>query len=200
MSITIDDATLDAPGLGLNTVGEVLSHVARGNRLVVQLLIDGSEPDLARMEDLRARSVKDCSLFIETVQPQAICCDVLDGIDDAMAEANTHRETAASLFREGKPSEALQKLAACFATWQHAQESLAKVAKLLRADLSRVRMTSGQTVEELLTTFAADLRQLRDGLETRDHTLCCDVLTYDMEHTTDGWTQATTALRALAGR
>src|ERR1700748_3731182 len=38
MSVTVDDQLLEAEQMGLRTVGQVLSHVQRDNRLVVNLL------------------------------------------------------------------------------------------------------------------------------------------------------------------
>ena len=47
MSVTVDDELLPADEMGLQTVGQVLAHLQKENRLVVQVLIDGHEPDLA---------------------------------------------------------------------------------------------------------------------------------------------------------
>ena len=55
MSVTIDHEMLAVESLGLNTVGQVLSHVSRGNRLVVNLLIDGAQPDLALIGEIRLK-------------------------------------------------------------------------------------------------------------------------------------------------
>ena len=48
MSVTVDQRPLPVEELGLNTVGEVLTHLQKsgGGRLVVHVLIDGQEPDL----------------------------------------------------------------------------------------------------------------------------------------------------------
>lgn len=186
MGVTVDDVSLEVERLGLSTVGEVLSHVARGNRLVVQLLLDGSEPDLGEMDTLRSRNLKGCSLFIETVQPLEIARDVLESVKAGIVESDGLRVDAAERFRNGDASGALQKLSGCFATWINAQESVGKVAKLLRLELTRV-VVDERTAEQVLAEFAGNLRQLRDGLEARDHVLCCDVLTYDMEKVREDW-------------
>jgi len=51
MSVTIDREPLAVRELGLQTVGQVLAHVAKDNRLVVQVLIDGQEPDIEAIRD-----------------------------------------------------------------------------------------------------------------------------------------------------
>src|ERR1700722_14470369 len=46
MSVTVDQELLAAEELGLATVGQVLAHLQSDDRLVVNLLIDGQQPDL----------------------------------------------------------------------------------------------------------------------------------------------------------
>ena len=53
MSVTIDHELLDVDQMGLSTVGQVLSHLHRDNRLVTNLLIDGESPDLSAMGVVR---------------------------------------------------------------------------------------------------------------------------------------------------
>lgn len=198
MSVTVDDVAIEARSLGLTTVGEVLSHVARKNRLVVQLLIDGTEPDLSEMESVRSRPLDGCSLFIETAQPLVIAREVLTAVDENMTSAEELREQAAEAFRLGNAAGALQKLSGCFATWHNAQDSLAKVARLLRTDLTHLKTEDGRTVADIMSTFAGHLRQLRDALEGRDFVLCCDVLTYDMAEVREDFRLATQALHRVA--
>lgn len=193
MGVTVDDVSLEVDRLGLSTVGEVLSHVARGNRLVVQLLLDGSEPDLGRIDVLRSETLSGRTLFIETVQPLDIARDVLESVGESMREADALRIDAAEQFRAGQASAALQKLSGCFALWINGQDSIGKVAKLLKLDLTRVQVDT-RSAEELLAGFAGQLRQLRDALEARDHVLCCDVLTYDMESARQDWEALVEAL------
>ena len=54
MSVVVDQKPLEAEHMGLKTVGQVLAHLQRDNRLVVHVLIDGQEPDLERMSAVRA--------------------------------------------------------------------------------------------------------------------------------------------------
>src|SRR5687768_1685856 len=44
MSVIVDQQPLAAETLGLTTVGQVLAHLKRDNRLIVHVLIDGKEP------------------------------------------------------------------------------------------------------------------------------------------------------------
>ena len=55
MPVTVDSEPLAADALGLQTVGQVLNHLQRRERLVVHILIDGQEPDLDRMSTVRQK-------------------------------------------------------------------------------------------------------------------------------------------------
>jgi hypothetical protein len=198
MSITIDDVPLDSGKLGLTTVGEVISHVTRGNKLVVQLLIDGSEPDYSGMDTLRARPIADSAIYIETACPVAVCRSVLDSLDETLVEADGLRVQAAEFFRKGDAAAGLPKLGLCFTLWHNAQDALGKVGRLLKADLETLSLEDGQSVREVLVAFAAQLTQLKDAIESRDYVLCCDVLTYDMDTASNDWKSAVAALRRIA--
>lgn len=198
MAVTIDDLPLATNDLGLSTIGDVLSHVGRENKLVVQILIDGTEPDMRALDAVRGRRLDDCVLYVETARPAQVACEVLDAVDQGLEEAEAFRLESAELFRSGDPAVALQKLAGCFSYWHNAQDSVGKIAKLLRVDLEAARTDANRPVKDIIETFAVQLRQLRDALESRDYVLCCDVLTYDMEGITPDWRAATSTLRRIA--
>ena len=64
MPVTIDHETCEVEQLGLNTVGQVLSHASRNNRLVVNMLIDGQQPDLNLIGEIRQYPVIGKTLFM----------------------------------------------------------------------------------------------------------------------------------------
>lgn len=199
MAVTVDDALLETDKLGLSTLGDVLSHVIADDRLVVQILIDGDEPDLSRLDSLRATSLSGCTVYIETARPIHLAREALAGVHDGFTLADQLRQESAELFRTGDTAGGLQKLAGCFTHWQATHDSVGKVARLLRVDLQLVRTSSGKNVTELIGAFASQLRLLKDALEARDYVLCCDVLTYDMETLASDWHEAIAALRRTAG-
>ena len=83
MSVTVDHSPLCAEELGLRTVGQVLAHLQREKRLVVHVLIDGLEPDLRRLGDVRKSTLKDHHVFIETADPCEMAMDVLKQVEAA---------------------------------------------------------------------------------------------------------------------
>ena len=194
MSVTIDHENLAVESLGFSTVGQVLSHVSRGNRLVVNLLIDGSAPNLADIGVIRQSSLLGKTLFIETADPRGMALDVLGEVEKQMDQADRLSGDCVTYIQQEKTSEAMQRLAGCFTIWQHAQESLLKTAQLLRIDLQRIQV-GDRTLEDVVTEFGQQLRLIKSSLEDRDYVTLCDVLTYETAASTANWREALKAMQ-----
>src|SRR3712207_2865253 len=110
MSVTVDHEDLACEAMGLTTVGQLLSHLNKDNRLVVHLLIDGREPDLGRLGQLRAAPLAGHTLFIETAQPQQIALEVLAEVDAQLADADRLKAEAVDLLQRGTPAPAMERL------------------------------------------------------------------------------------------
>lgn len=198
-SVTIDDRQLAVDTLGLKTVGHVLSHVARGNRLVVNVLIDGQEPDLDQMPVVRAVPLVGRTIYVETADPREMAVEVLDEVAAHLGEADASRADVVDALAAGQQGRALQKLNACFGIWLHAQESVVKTAQLLKLDLDAVPCgDDGRPLAAMLADFAEQLRQIKSSLENRDYVALADVLGYEMTDTGARWAAAIDALRDAA--
>src|SRR3954471_4196771 len=111
MSVTVDHEHLEVEQLGLRTVGKVLSHLQRENRLVVNLLIDGQEPDLDRLCDVKRVPVSAHTLFIETAEPCDMAMEVLAETESQLGDADRLKgEAVALLGRAGQANKAMEKL------------------------------------------------------------------------------------------
>jgi len=185
---------LAVESLGLNTVGQVLSHVSRGNRLVVNLLIDGAQPDLAMIGEIRQSTLMGKTLFIETADPRGMALDVLTEVEKQMDQADRLAGDCVEYLRQDKTSDAMQRLAGCFTIWQHAQESLLKTAQLLRIDLQMIKV-GDRTLADVLNEFSQQLKLIKTSLEDRDYVTLCDVLTYETASTTANWRAALKAMQ-----
>jgi hypothetical protein len=200
MSVTIDHEALPVESLGLKTVGQVLAHVARDNRLVVNLLIDGAEPDLREMSRVRSAPLTNHTVFIETAEPREMADEVLTEVESQLSEADAASAEAVTLLQQNQTAQAMQKLSGCFTIWHHAQESIDKVAQLIRLDLDLVKV-GAQTLADVLREFGDQLRQVRGSLENRDYVTLGDVLTYETPATLAKWRQAIGSIRrAVAPR
>src|SRR5438128_862694 len=93
-SITVDDQPLPAEKLGLKTVGQVLAHVQKENRLVVHVLIDGQEPDLEHLSSIKQSLLHGHTLYIETAEPREMALEVLDEVEWQLEEADRLRSEA----------------------------------------------------------------------------------------------------------
>jgi hypothetical protein len=198
MPVTVDDSPLRAEELGLRTVGQVLAHLQREKRLVVHVLIDGLEPDLRRLGDVRKSPLKDHHVFIETADPREMAMDVLKQVEAQLGEADRIKSEAAKLLQSNQNVRAMEKLSGCLTTWQHAQESLLSTARLLKIDLDQI-VIGGRPLTELVVQFAEQLKQIRSSLENRDFVTLGDVLIYETEQTSSQWRLALEELRRMIG-
>jgi hypothetical protein len=197
MSVLVDSQPMPVQSLGLTTVGQVLSHLQRGKRLVVELLLDGEAPDLDELPALRARPLAGHTLYIETSGPREIATQVLDEVEQLLLTTDGSREQAVALLQQSQPSRAMEKLAGCLHAWQSAQQSVQQTAELLGIDLERVAV-DGASLRSVLTSFATQLREIRSALENRDYVALCDVLSYETAETTRLWLAALDELRRAA--
>jgi len=197
MSVMVDHERLEVEALGLRTVGQVLSHLQKDNRLVVNLLIDGREPDLDHLPQVRQSPVTGHTLFIETAEPREMALEVIAEVETQLREADRLKGEAVELLQKsGGGARAMEKLSGCFSTWHNAQESVVKVARLLRLDLDALRVGE-RSLTQLIGDFSGQLRQVRQALEARDFVTLGDVLSYEMTETSAHWRDALAAVREV---
>jgi hypothetical protein len=194
MSVTIDQVSLPTEMLGLSTVSQVLGHVKKTNKLIVNLLIDGLHPDLATMGDWGHRSLVDHTIYIETAEPRQMAREVLDAVEMELSQADRLKGEAVDLLQRNSSSKAMEKLSGCFRGWKDSQESLAKVAELCRIDLEKITV-GAQSLREVMTDFSSQLREIRSALTSRDFVTLCDILTYESTDTLTRWRTALKSVR-----
>jgi hypothetical protein len=199
MSVTVDRQPLPAAEMGLETLGQLIAHLQKDNRLVVHVLVDGQEPDLSHMGSVRKIPLSQHTLFVETADPTQLAIQALTEVDAQLMEADRLRSEASDLIVQNQNQKAMEKLSGCFSTWQHAQESVLKTAQLLRLDLAKVR-ADGQPLTEMVREFADQLRQIKSALENRDFVQLNDILTYEAPQTTARWRGAVASLRTAIGQ
>lgn len=198
MPVTVDHAPLRTEELGLRTVGQVLAHLQKANRLVVSVLIDGQQPDLNRLSDVRKSSIGERTIFIETVNPRQMGLDILEQVAAQLDQADGLKAEAASLLQKNQPVKAMQNLAGCFAAWQHAQKSLVGTAQLLKINLDDVQ-AGDVRLNDLLAQVGTQLKQIKTALENRDYVTLTDLLVYETAQINTQWLQAIDALRQRIG-
>src|SRR5438067_852594 len=98
MSVTVDRTSLCAQQLGLRTVGELLAHVQKDNRLVVRVLIDGQEPDRRRIATIRKSPLDGRTIHILTADPRKLAGEVLDEVWSQLEQAERLQHEAADLL------------------------------------------------------------------------------------------------------
>lgn len=196
MSVTVDHQTLPAEQMGLKTIGQVLTHIQKHKRLVVHVLLDGREPDLNKLAQLKAAPLMGHTLFIETTEPKRMALEVLDEVEAQLAEADRLTGSAVQLLRENSTLKAMERLRGCFSTWQHAQESVLKVAQLLRIDLSKI-VVDGKPFVQVMGDFAQQLKLIKTSLEARDFVALIDTLVYEVQDSSGHWRAAIESIRSI---
>ncbi len=199
MGVMIDDASLDTLSLGLQTVGDVLGHVARDDRLVVHLTIDGKTPDLDQIDVIRRSLVRDHVVYVETVDPSAIAHEVLAEVDKQLNEAQVLSDQAVANLRQGVYNEALKRLGTCFKSWSLARESLDKVSRLIRLDLETT-LVDGTPMSEVIADFAKQLAEIRSALESKDYVMLADTLAFEMKPAAQKWRGALEVVKRSIGQ
>jgi hypothetical protein len=195
MSVTVDDQPLHADELGLKTIGQLLTHIQKENRLIVHVLIDGQEPDLAKLGSLRQAPLSGHTLYIETAEPRRMALEVLEAVEAQLKEGDRLTSDAVQLLRTNQIVKALEKLRGCFSTWQHAQESVLKIAQLLRLDLSRI-YADGRPFTQVLDEFTEQLKLIKKSLQNRDFVALVDTLVYETTETSAHWLAAIRTMRS----
>ena len=193
MSVMVDDQPLAVEKMGLLTIGQVLSHVQRGNRLVINLLIDGKAPDLSGLGAVRRSPLNGHTIYIETAEPRVIARNVLVEVEHQLDLNEEVRDQAVEFLQQNQPERALEKLHGWFHMWLTAQESVSKVSQLLRIDLDALQV-AGNPLSEVLDRFAAQLREIKSAIENRDFVTLTDVLAYEMQQAADDWRNVLAAL------
>jgi hypothetical protein len=196
MSVTVDHQPLATEALGLQTVGQVLSHLQRnGDRLIVSVLIDGKEPDLNRLGQLNRAPVQGHTIYIETIAPRQLALEAIEAIERQLADADQFKGEAVELLQSNQAIKGMEKLNACFNAWHGAQDAIRKVAQLLRLDLSQI--TAGElSFDQVLNEFAEHLRRIRTALEDRDYVALSDTLAYETKDMSAQWSAAIASIRA----
>ena len=121
---------------------------------------------------------------------------MLAEVEHQLDEADRLKNDAVQLLQGNQQTKAMEKLAGCFSTWQHAQETIQKTAQLLRVDLSRV-IVAAKPLANLLQGFNQQLQQIKAALENRDFVTLGDILTYETTETSGQWRAAIISLRGV---
>ena len=190
MSVTVDHEPFDFRELGVQTIGQVLAHLQKEQRLVTQVLIDGEEAS----NGFRQMPIEGRTIFIETSDPRELALDVLDETASRIQQSEAMKSEAAELLQKNQVNKAFEKLSSCIRAWHDGQDALLKTAELLRVDLTTVTVEE-QPFEELLNDFTQDLKLIRAALDQRDFVLLGDVLLYETADMTSKWLGAINALR-----
>ena len=196
MSVTVDQAVLPAQQMGLATVGQVLAHLKRENRVIVNVFIDGQSPDLRKIRAIKRSPLAGHDVRIETADPRQIAHQVLDEVEAQLVEVDRLTSESVALLEKKQLAPAVEKLGGCFTAWRHVQEAIFKVAQLRRIDIQTIKV-QGRAFTDLIAEFAQRLREMRLALDGRDFAALRDLLTHKMDQVADQWRDAIRSFRGV---
>ncbi|MEO6434539.1 MAG: hypothetical protein ABIP55_02105 [Tepidisphaeraceae bacterium] len=196
MSVIVDQTPLPAESLGLNTIGQLLAHLRKDNRLIVNVVIDGKSSDPKRIRAIKRSTLADHAIQIETADPRQIAHQVLDEVEAQLIEVDRLTSESAALLEQQQVASAVEKLGGCFSAWRHVQESIFKVAQLRRIDIETIKV-HGRAFTDLIADFASQLRQMRSALDGRDFATLGDLLTHKMNQVAEQWRDALRSFRGV---
>jgi len=196
MPVMIDHSPLATEELGFSTVGHVLSHLQNRKRLVVHVLIDGAEPNFSQLDEVRQSLLENRTIFIETTDPRDMSLDILRASAAQLKTVDALKSDAAEALQTNQLSSAMEKLSACFAIWQNAQQALVGTAELMRVDLETLRV-GGESIRQVLGEFSSQLRQIKVALQNRDFVSLSDLLLYETSDACPKWIASIEAVRRV---
>lgn len=179
MSVTVDSETWDVSAF--SNLGQVLDQLTKQQRLVTQLLVDGTEPDLTAMTLVRGQELAGCEIYIESASPAVVANEVLEAAIVRLDEAEREAATAADLVQQTDAAPGVAHLSHAFTRWSEAQQAIAQVLALFKLDAATFKIPA--TMEEL----AAHLREMKQAVEREDYVTLADVLQYDLPGTLGSW-------------
>jgi hypothetical protein len=197
MPVTIDQESFPAESMGMTTVEQVITHAQRDRRIVVNVMIDGQSTPVDQISRIRKSLIVNQTLYIETAQPGELALDVLDHLRDLLNKSQPSRQAAIELLDKNQIGPAMEKLSAYFSNWQQAHESVIKVSQLLGLNLEAIAVAE-QSIEQILTEFTLQLRQVKQTLSDRDFVTLSDILIYEAPVTLARWLGVADALGEAA--
>jgi len=196
MSVTVDHVVLPVEEMGLKTVGQVLAHLRRENRLIVNVFIDGQTPELRKIRAIKRSPLAGHTVQVETADPRQIAHQVLDEVEAQLVEVDRLTSESAALLQKKQVASAVEKLGGCFSAWKHVQEAIFKVAQLRRIDIQTIKV-QGRAFTDLIADFTQRLRELRAALDGRDFATLGELLTHKMNQVADQWRDAIRSFRGV---
>ena len=196
MAVIIDDEDFNAGKLGLGTLGQVLLHLQRNNRLVIRLLIAGEAPDPAHIDSIRCTGLSDHVIYFETVDARQTALDSIALAQQRVAQADGFKDEAAELLRQNQWAAAMQKLSECLARWREAQQTVLAVSKYFSLNLERITV-KGEALSVSLHQFAVRLRDIQTALQAEDAVGLTDLLAYETAQCGQWWSGALDGVRVM---
>lgn len=190
-------AYLDGNELQLNqvaadaTVGVVVDAVKQAitdkGDILLEIACDGHtihSEDITRMlnRPVTAYQRIDC----RSGNPTDIVITTLRTSQTVLAESKASALQAAEDLSSGNVAQGMQRLIDCVEIWSQAHEAMINSGALLQFNFDEL-VVAERHIFDWLRDLGGKLKDIRDAIENRDHSLLGDILRYETEEFIEGW-------------
>lgn len=196
MQVYLDDNLIDAPSGALaEALAAGVRRAEAEGRIIVEIHADGQPVEEADLSEPPDRDPYAAELRMLSVEPRSFLqATLMDGAE-ALEDARQGQRRAGELLQQGKAAEAMSAIADAIGIWQMARRIVQDGAALLETDATGLLGRGDDDPDELLTTLAELLDDLKQAMGCEDWSAAADVLAYDLDEQIDRWRAA---LRACA--
>jgi hypothetical protein len=163
-------------------------HLAGGDRLVVEVRLDGDPLSEEDIIDRRDEAIDVEELQLITADPIDLAMQTLVEVREALVASREDHEQAARLLQQDQAGEGMEHVKRALNTWQQAQAAVVKTAQLARLELDGLTVNerpAGKVVDELRERLEA----VRNALVSNDWVGLADAFEYELTESIDTWSE-----------
>ncbi len=190
MDLLLDGRPVDfalQPGQTLGAAVDQARRLLPDDRMIVAVLVDGTsllEPQLS--EALREPLSSGRRVELESAPRHAVAAEAMRSVAEQLAAVRASIDELASLLTAGRQSQAMGYFAPIIETWRACQVVVRQSGEALGRDLTE-HLFEDRPIHGHSDDLAAQLRELRDALESGDVVRLADVMQFEIGPLCERW-------------
>ncbi len=187
MKVWIDEQQLPEVESIEAALGLARAHTEGGERLIIDILADGSPIDEALIDDPPSDHTAGIrELRMTTTDHDAFLTDTIHSAKEALALTRQDQARAALQLRTGELEPAIESLQAVLGGWQAVRDVVGQSAALAGINLDTLRW--GQTTgADCIERLSHALQDTLDALGRQDWSALGDAIEYDLDEQAPRW-------------
>ncbi len=194
MAVYLDDEAVELSGGDLAAVlTAARDRLAGSGRLVVEVQVDGEAVAADAWQGATVRSLSGSDLRLYTADPRDLSRSTLESLLAALDEVAKWQREAAELLQQDQQPQAMGKLTQAMEVWQQSQQAVTQATTLTGIDLNDTAV-DGEPASAIIDQVLAQLRAVRDAIQSGDMVGLADSLAYEWPGTTEKWQKLVTSV------